>query len=181
MKNKKVFSKRSMINALAILTFLLTLFMMRRYEFGSHNNGLEKLDMRFGYSAGDVNQLLTDLGREGRAIYIKILIVDFIFIGSFLIIQNNLLKYVMGKAMLNSRWHYFLSISYMRAFFDFVENVLIILLINNFPNGYPQPAGLLGYITELKFICLGLWLAAIPVLLFVRRIIMNKAEYMNRD
>ncbi len=171
MKQKRKSKKTTFMILLAGIVFILCLLLMRYFElsFKIYSNGADALDMTIGFDAKDVYRLLTDLGKEGRAIYIRVMAVDFIFIASFLYIQNYILKLAMGKLVHNHRWKYLLSVSYLRAIFDYFENGFILILIFRFPTQLEELAGLLSYITEIKFLWLIIWLISIPVTICFRR------------
>lgn len=178
MKKNIRLSKTCIIRLLVILILISALMIMRRIELGflAHSNGTKTLDMRFGYGATDVFALFTTLGTEGRSFYVRYLCDDFIFIASFAIVQNYILKFAMGKAMINSKWRVLLSIAYLRAFFDVTENIIILILLNSFPSMLSSLITVVSSVTRLKFILLGMWLYAIPTLLVVRLIMRKKPK-----
>lgn len=171
-------TKNFIIRLLVILILISALMIMRKIELGflAHSNGAKMLDMRFGYNATDVFQLFTSLGVEGRLIYVKYLCYDFIFTVSFAIVQNYILKFTMGKAMLNSKWRVLLYIAYFRAFFDVTENIIILILLNSFPSILLFLITVGSNVTRLKFIVYGMWIFAIPASLVVRLIMRKKAK-----
>lgn len=158
------------LSILAAIIFLITLYLMKIYEhdFMIYSKGAETLDMRFGYSTTSCYQLLVGLGEEGRAVYQKILVDDLIFITSFFILQDYLMKCAIGKSLRKSRMRYFLPLSYLRAFFDYFENIIIMALMIYLPKEFYIPARLLSIITQLKFVTLWLWLAALLFVLVIR-------------
>ena len=171
MKQKRKLKKTTFMILLAGIAFVLCLLLMRYFgrSFKIYSNGVSTLDMTIGFDAKDAYRLLTDLGIEGRMIYIRVMAVDFIFIASFLYIQNFILKLAMGKLVLNHKWKYLLFVSYLRAFFDCIENCFILILILSFPTQLEELARLLSYITEIKFLWLGIWLISIAVTICFRR------------
>lgn len=170
MKENSKSNKVYIIRILVILILIFTLLIMRKNEpiFLAYSKGVKMLDMQFGYNILDVKQLFETLGIGGRSFYIKSLGIDFIFIASFALVQNYILKWIMGKVMLNSGWKMLLSISYLRALFDVMENVIILFLLFKFPLMLTSLITVASYITMVKFIFLGLWFLAIPVSLSVR-------------
>jgi len=174
-KENSRFNKIFIRRILVILVFILTLLVMRGNEtmLFTYSEGVSKLDMRFRYNANDVYQLFEILGIAGRSLYIKFLCIDFIFITSFAVVQNYLLKWAMGKAMLNSRWRFLLHLSYFRALFDVMENISILILLTKFPTELPWLVIVSSFATSLKLILLYSWFIAIPVSFFVRKKIKN--------
>ncbi|AZV57871.1 hypothetical protein [Clostridium sp. AWRP] len=171
-------NKIYIIRLLVILVLVSALVIMRKIETGFliYSNGANVLDMRFGYSASDVFQLFTTLGAEGRSIYVKYLLDDFIFTVVFAIVQNYILKFIMGKAVLNSKWHVLLYIAYLRAFFDVIENIIILILLNSFPSMLLSLITAASSVTRLKFIVYGIWILTVPISLVVRLIMRKKAK-----
>lgn len=158
---KKIILLRSAV----ILAFVVCLLLMRVYEphFKALSNGARTLDMSFHYSSAEVFKLFDTLGIQGRLLYIRLLLIDFIFIASFALVQNFILKFVMGKALLKTGWRRLLAISYLRGLSDIIENISILILINSFPLEMPGLVELSSFFTALKFIFLGLWLISIPI------------------
>lgn len=177
MKKNIRLSKNLISRLLVISILILALMIMKKIELGFlvYSNGAKTLDMRFGYNATDVFNLFTTLRVEGRSIYVEYLCDDFIFIASFAIVQNYILKFAIGKEMLNSKWRTLLSIAYLRAFFDVTENIIILILLNRFPSMLSFLITIASNVTRFKFILLGIWSLAIPITL-VARLIMKKRK-----
>lgn len=171
-------SKIYIIRVLVIVILISSLLIMAKIEPGFliHSNGAKMLDMWFGYKADDVLKLFENLGTEGRLIYVKYLYDDFVFTVSYALVQNYILKFVMGKVMLNSKWRILLVIAWVRASFDVAENIIILILLNSFPAISWFLASVVGDVTRLKFIAYGMWVFAIPVSISVRLIIREKVK-----
>jgi hypothetical protein len=168
---KKIGTNKTKIFKIAIiLLFIVMLLIMRRYEpnFKALSNGAVTLDMRFHYNSVETYKLLDTLGIEGRLLYIRILVIDFIFIVSFALVQNFFLTFVMGKALLKTRLRQLLAISYLRGFSDIIENTSVLILINKYPMEIPGVVTVSSFFTTLKFIFLGLWLISILIILVIR-------------
>lgn len=166
------------VRILVILVLISSLLIMQKIEpnFLAHSNGTKTLDMRFGYNFSDVTTLFTNLGQEGRLTYIKYLCDDFIFTISYALVQNYILKFIMGKVMLNSKWRILLTVAYIRAIFDVSENIIILILLNSFPSMPLYLISAANSVTRIKFIFLALWILSIPVSLAARIIIRKKSE-----
>lgn len=167
---KTVINRKNVYRVIIILVFVACLILMRYYDpqFQSLSNGAGTLDMRLHYSSVEAYTLFNTLGASGRLLYIRILLIDFVFIGSFALVQNFILKSVMGEALLKTKWRWTLAISYLRGLLDIFENASLLILICKFPSVLPTLAACSGFFTTLKFIFLGLWLVAIPVVFVVR-------------
>jgi hypothetical protein len=162
--------RTKIFRAIVIFVFVACLLIMRVYEphFQALSNGARTLDMRFHYTGVEAYKLFDTLGVQGRLLYIRILLIDFIFIASFALVQNFILKFVMGKALLKTRWRRMLAISYLRGLSDVIENISLLILISKFPLKIPGLVVFSSFFTTLKFIYLGLWLISIPILFFIR-------------
>ncbi len=164
---KKLYIGRMFI----ILFFLVSLMVMKIYEniFQTYSNGAGTLDMRLSYNGSDIYQLFESLGTGGRKVYIQIWCVDAVFIVCFALIQNYLIKWIMGKEMLNSKWRFVLSVPYLRALFDLVEDIMLFILLINFPSKFIRLGKISGVITSIKFVWLGIWCFSIPILILSRK------------
>ncbi len=89
-----------------------------------------------GYSFTYANDLLNSLGIEGRNLYLSVqLPLDFIYPGLFSITYSLLLIWIFGKSFnADSKIYYFALIPFLAGFFDYVENVFIIIMITSFPD-----------------------------------------------
>lgn len=162
--------KTKLFRAIAILLFVVSLLIMRIYEpqFRALSSGAGTLDMRFHYNTAETYKLLDTLSVEGRLLYIRILLIDFVFIVSFALVQNFILKFIMGKILLKTGLRKLLAISYLRGLSDIIEDISLLILIKEFPSKIPGLITFSSFFTTLKFIFLGLWLISIPTILFIR-------------
>ncbi len=162
-------TKMRIFKTAVIFVFAVCLLLMRVYEphFKALSSGARTLDMSF-HSSAEVFKLFDTLGIQGRLLYIRLLLIDFIFIASFALVQNFILKFVMGRALLKTGWRRMLAISYLRGLLDVIENISLLILINSFPLKTPWLAAFSSFFTTLKFIFLGLWLISIPILYIIR-------------
>ncbi|MDR3598193.1 MAG: hypothetical protein P4L60_25975 [Clostridium sp.] len=171
-------SKTCIFRLLVILIFISALMIMRKIEpdFLAHSNGAKVLDMRFGYDVADVLRLFMTLDVLGRSIYVRYLCIDFVFIASFAIVQNYILKFIMGQVMLSSKWRVLLAIAYLRAFFDVTENIIILILLTSFPTMLSSLVTVASCVTRIKYILLGIWLLVIPTSFVVGVMIRKKKK-----
>ncbi len=172
--NQPVKSKASLYRTVAAAVFALTLALMAAPAFSSaafhgYSGGLDTLDMRFGYSAGDVYTLMRALGSGGRAFYARYLYLDLLFTVSFAVVQDSLMRRAMGKTLVGSVWRLLPTLAYPRAFLDISENCSILFLMARLPAEFPGVAAATGFVTQGKFILLGCWLAALPVCYLIRK------------
>lgn len=133
------------------------------------SEGAPMPDMQFDYKPEELLNIIGSLGYEGRRFYLRFLCVDFAFIISFALAQTEILKIIMGKVLLRSKWRYLICLSFLRGFFDAAENVLIIIILTNYPGELAGTARAAGIATSLKFLSLGLWVVSGLILFVVRK------------
>jgi len=177
---KKRVNKAQILRVAVTMVFVSCLLMMRSYDpnFQALSHGAGTLDMRFHYSSIEAYKLFDILNAQGRLLYIRILLIDFIFITSFALVQNFILKSIMGKALLKTKWRWAFAISYLRGLSDVIENISVLIMINRFPSELPGLVAFSSFFTTLKFISLGLWLVSIPILIVIR---IMKGKELNHE
>jgi len=116
-----------------VYTFMLTVTIPRTMEF---SNGMKLLDMMpTGYDLNYVSELFTSLGENGRLTYLTNQIpVDMIYPLLFGLSYCLLLGYFMKKLnKLNSQYMYLCLIPIIAGIADYLENIGIIAMLNNYP------------------------------------------------
>jgi len=105
-----------------------------------------------GYTFEYAIALLEALGTEGRTTYLTTqLPLDFIYPGLFAVTYSLLLTWLFRKgADHSSKIYYFSLVPILAGLFDYIENVLIISMINSFPDISPNIAELASIFTILK-------------------------------
>jgi hypothetical protein len=99
--------------------------------------GLPLFDMSpFGYSFDHANNLLTNLGAEGRDLYLSLqLPADFIYPGLFAVTYALILVWLLKKLVKpESKLFYAAVIPVFAGVFDYLENIFIIKMIHSYPN-----------------------------------------------
>lgn len=88
-----------------------------------------------GYSYEHATSLLQELGPEGRQIYLtRQLPLDFIYPGLFAVSYTLLLFWLFSKEFKDdSGVFYFAFIPVLGGFFDYLENICIIIMLKTFP------------------------------------------------
>jgi len=130
---------------------------MRKYDAG-----FRLLDMRFHYTATNVNETFTKLNVGGRVAYRNYWILDFFFIACFLVVQLTIINSI---AMSDTAINVLIVLSFLRAIFDIVENSILLYLIDKYPIQNNQLATICSWVTTSKFIALYLWIVGIAVML----------------
>ncbi|MEG1677539.1 MAG: hypothetical protein RR379_07685 [Clostridia bacterium] len=126
----------------------------------------QSLDMRFHYSAEQALACMDGVGGEGRKLLRRYWLIDFaliVFLGMVMLaITHNtasiaLVRYAMYALVM------------LRALLDLVENALLLMVLNGDASKRRMGlAGVSGYVTSAKWVCMGLWVAALFVgLLYV--------------
>lgn len=89
-----------------------------------------------GYSYQHAASLLEALGETGRSVYLyQQLPADFIYPGLFAISYSLLLIWLFAKSFKpESRVFYLAIVPVLGGFFDYLENVCIVLMIKSFPD-----------------------------------------------
>jgi hypothetical protein len=89
-----------------------------------------------GYSETYATSLLETLGANGRSKYLTVqLPLDFIYPVLFAITCSLLLTWSFNKYLNeNSKLYYFILIPVFAGVFDYIENVLIIIMLESYPN-----------------------------------------------
>jgi len=151
------------ILSLAVVGFIFSLYLMYSTDHGipgiqKYDKTFQLLDMRFRYDSNIVYDTFKNIGNPGMKAYKQYLIVDYFFIICFLIIMV-----AISNQVLTETFYYYLLIffSYSRAVFDVIENTLIILLINQYPEKNIKLATFCSWSTTFKFISLYIWIVGI--------------------
>ncbi len=174
--NRTANGKKEIVFRIIVFTICIAaLFCMEFLKLGDagfkvYSGGVSTPDMNFGYGPEWLFGIINTLGSEGRLFYLKFLLFDFIFIISFAFTQAEIMKIIMGKVLLTGKWRYVISLSYLRGIFDAGENILLLVILNNYPEQLYAIATIAGISTELKFISLALWVVSALVVFIVRKL-----------
>ena len=120
------------------------------------------LDMSVGYSADFAYERLQTFSKAAD-VYRRIRTIDFVFPAAYAFGLSILSCLVYRKKyddIENYRW--ILVVPFLAAFFDYTENIILVILYNSLPAQYMTAASALNIITILKFGFLGF-----SVLLFI--------------
>jgi hypothetical protein len=128
-----------MVLALFLITnvlfvFMLTVTMSKTIEYAG---GLKLLDLMFtGYDLNYVGQFLQALGENGRWYYLNRQIpVDMVYPALFGISYCLLIAYFLKKLnKLSSPYAYLCLLPFIAGISDYLENIGIIIMLNNYPD-----------------------------------------------
>jgi len=142
-------SGRKALIFLALWLLFVILLQFSDQQLVELANGQTKLDLRFGYDLQTVQMLFESYGQQGRPMVIKNLILDtlmplFLALATILFISLALRKSALVTFLVLIPAGFF--------FLDILENVLLFILITNFPPVDPNLVRLASAITQPKLI-----------------------------
>lgn len=152
-----------LIKVIGICGFIACLFIMYGTDHGIHGiqmytRSFRLLDMQFHYSSETVKQTFEQINSGGRSAYQKYLVLDFIFIIFFLITMITTTDAVFGSPHVRTILY---MVCGLRAFFDIVENILLLRMLGQYPLFNKATATICSWFTTFKFIMLYIWLLSI--------------------
>lgn len=143
-------SKNQTLLVLGVINALLIILI------GHFKGSYETLDSKFFYLKSEIQPLLTGLGDEGRAAYLRVNITDFTFIIAYTLflfgVYTAFFKEVAGGLLI---------IPSLLAMADICETSIIFYLIKTFPEIHNGAEYALMFLTPMK------WLMALSSLLVV--------------
>jgi hypothetical protein len=157
---RKIDKPRLFIIITAVL-FLITggISLFHQNRLMQMSGGLTVLDMHLSYSSEEASDLFNNLGPAGRESYIAFLLLDFIFIIFFALIQYFIMAYLLKKVSPDSKWQKLAYLPYIRGAFDALENLFILLMLFYFPDRMPVMAGAANLSTILKWLSMSVIMA----------------------
>lgn len=121
-------------------------------------------DMRFHYTADELYAIFGEAGEAGRPLMRRYWLLDFgfilFFLGAMVSVSLNVAGY--GTALF---W-LMAGTSVARAVLDVAENGLLLALLGACPARKNGLAGLTGFVTSAKFVCLYAWVIILFYKLF---------------
>jgi hypothetical protein len=155
---------------LGTIGFFVSLFVMYRTNHGipgiqKYDPNFQLLDMRFRYNRDIVYETFEKIGAKGRKAYKDYLVIDFIFIACFLIVMTAISLAVTTNPVFN---YALIGLAVSRAVLDILENTMIIILINKYPNKRPGLSDFCSWATTVKFITLYLWFIGLILSLVIK-------------
>lgn len=98
-------------------------------EFLTYSSGIKNPDQLFWYSYEYLYDLYSVLGISGRALYLKMLTLDFVYV----LFTTLALIGIMYNLTVKSKWNRLCLLPIIAAFFDLTENICQIILLKGFP------------------------------------------------
>lgn len=147
------------VTILGTTGFFLCLVLMQFTSLGvrgiqRYDPGFGLLDMRLRYDANTVYQVFDQIGGEGQKAYKHYLFLDYCFIAFFLIVMLALSFRVTADPL---QRNIMIILAIARALCDILENTLLMVLINNYPQQNLLLATVCSWFTTIKFIFMFLW------------------------
>lgn len=133
-KVERFATKRNFILTLGITLVTSLVFMLIQVPMFNLSGGLLALDMRFGYTIADVNQLFTALGTAGRQLYSLFQIADLVFPIALALTMMFILMMITSKFLgPSSRLRLIVFIPLVAMIADYIENGLIATQLFSYP------------------------------------------------
>lgn len=135
--------------------------------------GANILDFELGYTTDQALHMLTALGEQGRIFYLmRIIPIDYLFPLSYMLCYSGWIALVLKYIEPIRRIKYLLFVPFMAMVFDWIENIGVIFMLNNYPLLPKWAVFTSSTAGILKMICIVASVAIIAVLflvLFVKR------------
>jgi hypothetical protein len=153
------------IKIISLLGFLVCLMIMYTTDHGipgirKFDHSFRLLDMRFHYSSEIIKQTFERISEAGRRAYQNYLVLDFVFIVFFLITMITISDAIPEPAYVRTTFYILCG---LRAFFDIIENILLLHMLGQYPVFNNTLAVITSWITTLKFIMLYIWLMSVVI------------------
>jgi len=117
------------------------------------SNGEELLDLRLYYSAQEAFRTIESYGAEGRALYLRFLAADFVFVPiyglGFALLFTRMALALWGRSS-SRMWINLLPLGIVLA--DFLENICLLLLLTGYPERSLFVGALAGVATLTKHV-----------------------------
>jgi len=122
----------------------------------TQSTGVQLLDYALDDTHSKGYETIGKLGSDGRNFYLILLSIDFLFPVVYMIFGVSLLGYLLNRfATKDSLLNLLILLPVLGMLCDWVENVMIVSMINIFPNELPWLADIGSVSTKLKFMFLG--------------------------
>jgi len=164
-----------------VYTFMLTVTIPKTME---SSNGMKLLDMMpTGYDLNYVSELFSSLGENGRLTYLTNQIpVDMIYPLLFGLSYCFLFGYFLKKLnKLNSPYLYLCLLPVIAGISDYLENIGIIAMLNNYPDLTETMVKVTNTFTVLKSISTSIFFIALIVILIILGVKFMKINKINAN
>lgn len=155
----------SIVKVIGVLGFVICLLVMYTTNHGirgiqTFDPSFRLLDMRFHYNSEIVKHTFKQISEGGRIAYKKYLLLDFIFIGCFLITMITVSDILSLSQPIKATLY---IVCVLRALLDIFENILLFYMLGQYPEINDSLATICSWITTFKFIMLYIWFTSIAI------------------
>lgn len=153
-----------------LIFFFGSVVVMENHWFGqSHfkelTGGLDMLDMNFSNTVAQTINYLTMIGQQGRDAYLLLLILDFLIIASFGLLQISFMLRLLKGLQLDYPLKWCVIFPLARGMFDVIETASMIVNVLGFPGQIPVTLYLAACATPLKW--MSLWITVVLLVVFL--------------
>lgn len=153
--NKKVFVLAIIIGFIGSL-YLVEIGPFSSRALSEYNNGYGTFDMK-SYDEDVVFSTLNKMQDKGFDISNKYYLGDFIFIVFLFGIQIIITKNIFSWLSIGKIKNIILSLPVLRGIFDVIENILLLIIINSYPERYSRLVMVSSIFTNLKLLFIKIW------------------------
>lgn len=158
---------KKLLPIILIILFGITLYFVEFSPYSStalaeYNNGYGTFDMK-SYDVEQVNQVLTNMEPKGFTVYRQYFVCDYLFILTFGALQFYLLYIAFAWVKSKKIKGILYVIPVARGLFDFVENTLLLLVLQRFPGEISSLVKVSSIATQGKLWCIRIWYVAFLV------------------
>lgn len=127
------------------------------------------LDLKFSYSSEEIYRVFDAIGEPGRSYYIKGALIDYVYMIFYSLTLISVISFLLKNTGIRSNIKkYILFIPLLILFFDFFENLFILVMLKAYPERiYPLDV-ITPYFTTLKWISFFSVILVLFLLLFYR-------------
>lgn len=163
---------RIIIRVIVVVMFLISLYMTEAGFCGSqvvatYNGGFGTVDMK-SYDAEVVRSALSPMGAEGLYVYKLYYLMDFMFVLCFGAFQIMLINDVFSFQKNRTVTIAITAVPVIRGLCDIVENVILLVTINTFPQINETAISVSARFTQAKLLCIRIWVILILVGIILR-------------
>lgn len=184
MKKRGFFSLKSVIIFAALFIIMYTLISIKPFGTarlleitGGHN--ILDMEMR-GYTADRAYEIFDALGEEGRAFDLSSIIpIDFPFPLSYALLYFVTLTFLTKRLFSKMKKPWLIGLIGLAAgLSDWLENVMVIIMLKNYPNRLSGIAEIGSIFTQLKslLITASMGLIALGIILFILKTLFNRTK-----
>ena len=152
---------KKLLPIILIILFGITLYFVEFSPYSStalaeYNNGYGTFDMK-SYDVEQVNQVLNNMEPKGFTVYRQYFVCDYLFILTFGALQFYLLYIAFAWVKSKKIKGILYVIPVARGLFDFVENTLLLLVLQRFPEEISSLVKVSSIATQGKLWCIRIW------------------------